>query len=221
MVRDKKKLEIATHYRKSGFSYSQIAKLCGVSKSTVSKWLSNEQFSKKVKEENLLRSRRENAVRLKLMNKAREKQQQRYYKEAEKTAVTEFRHYKHSHLFTAGLAVYISLGSLDTKQPIRLSTSRQEAHRIFIAFAREFLGVTNKDVRFWLACDSEQSVNDCEKRWSKVIGVPVSKFHRTQINHRNKQGSTLHFGVGNTIIGKLVLKRKLQVWVKSALKQWK
>src|SRR5688572_10565663 len=108
MVRDAKKLELATHYRKRGYSYTEISQLCGVSKSTVSAWLAKKAFSKSVKLDNQIKAGKANAKRLDLLNKAKTKERSKRYTEALKGADTEYRHYRTNPLFIAGLMLYLA-----------------------------------------------------------------------------------------------------------------
>ena len=77
MVRNKQKFEQAVEFRKKGFTLDEIAKICDVSKSTVSKWLKNKAFSQSVTVQNKRRAGQENARRLRLVNKARSGERQK------------------------------------------------------------------------------------------------------------------------------------------------
>lgn len=221
MVRDKKKLELATYYRKRGFSYSEISKICGVSKSTLTNWLGRQTFSKKVKEANKQQAIRGNLNRLRLLNKGREKQYQKMYAEAERSAVIEFKHYQHSPLFVAGLSIYLTKGDLTEGRPIRLTSSRPEVQRIFIKFATEFLGLEKKQVSFWLFLPAEVPETVCLKQWSQQLKIPTDQFGRSQRTPKKEKDSPpLRFGVLNTIINHAILKRKLRKWTKLASKAW-
>ena len=52
MIRKEEIYKQAVEFRKRGFTYSEIAKICGVSKSTVSNWLSKKKFSKEIAKDN-------------------------------------------------------------------------------------------------------------------------------------------------------------------------
>ena len=72
MVQKSEKLDLAIQFRKRGFSYSEIARICGVSKATISNWLARKAFSKKVRNDNVAKAARDNAKRMTLVNKARQ-----------------------------------------------------------------------------------------------------------------------------------------------------
>ena len=59
------------------------------------------------------------------------------------------------------------------------------------------------------------------KYWSKKTGISVAQFYKSQVIEGRSKKRTLHFGVGNTIIGSTLLKKKLDLWISLALKEWK
>lgn len=219
MIRNEEKYQKARDFRKRGFTYSEIAKIVGVSKSTLSNWFAGKAFSKKVRQDNEVRARRDNIKRIGILNKYRTLERQKRYQEAIKSAEVEYKHYKSSPLFIASLMLYASDGADGTNYLIRLTNSKPESHRIFIKFAVEFLGVKHEDVRFWLLLYPDLSVNECKKVWSKTIKLPESQFYKTQVIQVKNRKSALHNGVGNTIIGNAYLKRKLMRWIELASKE--
>ncbi len=219
MVRNKEKYEQAVALRKRGFTLEEIAKYCDVAKSTVSKWLTQKAFSAQVTKQNLRRAGAENAKRLRLVNKARSGERVARYREAIRSAETEYRHYKKDLLFIAGLMLYMSEGDSTDDRLIRLATVRVEVHRIFIKFALAYLGVEKKQIKFWILLYQGQNEAQCMKKWQRVTTLPYGQFYKNQFVPRSNNKQTLHFGVGNTIIGSTVLKQKLQRWIALATKE--
>jgi transcriptional regulator with XRE-family HTH domain len=219
MIRLEEKYEQAVQFRKRGFTYSEIAKIVDVSKSTVSVWLSKRAFSKKVKEDNLKRAAKDNVKRIGLINKARKAERASRYKEAAHSAETEYGHYKKDTLFIAGLMIYVGEGDNKDKRLIRMSNARMDLHLIFIQFLIAYLGVEKQKIRFWLLLYPDLNEVLCLKRWSKYLGVPVSQFYKNQVIEGRSKKRTLHNGVGNIIIGNTVLKLKLNKWIELATKE--
>lgn len=211
--------ELAISYRKRGFSYSEIAKICAVSPSTVHAWLAHELFSQAVTVTNKKRAAKENQARIGLVNKARRSERANQYKAVVKLAETEYRHYRSSPLFMAGLMVYLSEGDSEPTRHIRLASSRPELHRIFLKFCGEFLGVEKKQIHFWLLLYPDLNEVACMKYWIKAARLSASQFYKNQVIKGRSQKRTLHFGVGNTIIGSTLLKKKLIHWMGLAEKE--
>lgn len=218
MVRNEEKYQQALQYRKRGFTLEEIAKICDVSKSTVSKWLKNNTISAAVTKQNKKRAGQENAKRLKLVNKARGGERANRYKEAIRSAETEYKHYKANPLFVAGVMLYFANGDLKDENRIRFSGSTAEAHKVFIKFAMEYLGVEKKDIHIWLQLYPGMKEETSMKHWRQKTSLPYSQFYKNHFIKGKKQKQTLHHGVGNTIIGSTVLKCKLTRWIELTLK---
>jgi predicted transcriptional regulator len=209
----------AKELRKRGFTYGEIAKIVSVSKSTVGQWFSRETWSKSITEENQKRASRENSKRISLLNKARGNQYKKLYAEAERSAITEFKHYKNNPLFIAGLMLYVGEGDSADNHLIRITHTKIDIHRIFIKFAMEYLGVSREKIRFWVLLYPDLVPKKCLQTWSKSLHIPITQFHKYQIVERKSAKRTLHDGVGNTIIGGTVLKKKLLTWIALASKE--
>ncbi|QQR64685.1 helix-turn-helix domain-containing protein [Candidatus Kaiserbacteria bacterium] len=220
MIRKSAQYEESCRLRKRGFTYTEIAHVVGVSKSTVSIWLSHETWSISVTNDNKKRTSKENGKRIGLLNKARSNQLKKQYAEAERSATISFKHYKHFPAFIAGIMLYAALGDCSLSNQIRISTSRKSAHRIFITFMQEYLGVPRENIRFWLLLYPTHSPEKVSRIWSRSIRVPITQFHRYQVLEKQNTIQTLHDGVGNTIIGNTILKRTLLKWVTLAEKEY-
>lgn len=217
MVRNEEKYLQALEFRKRGFTYSEISKICGVSKATVSNWLSNQSFSKDITKLNTARAAKENKKRISLLNKAKKAERAKTYSQVIKSAETEFKHYKANPVFIAGLMIYFTNGDVSESPQIRLTTKNPIAHRIFITFAIEYLGVEKKHIKFWLLLSGQSKLELAMRSWSKAIGISFARFGRTQ--YVNPNATSLHKGTGNTIIGNTVLKRKLIRWIELSTKE--
>ncbi len=220
MVRNEEIYKQALAFRERGFTYVEIAKICGVSKATVSNWCSKKKFSKVVAKDNAARASRENTKRLSLLNKARAAERKNRYSEAVRSAETEYAHYKKDPHFMAGLMLYIALGDLKSPVQLRLSTSRASLHVVFIRFVVAFLGVDKTTIKFWLTLYPTHDEVRSMKHWSKKTGISVAQFYKTQVIPGKSSKETLQFGVGNTIIGSTVLKHKLNRWIELAMKEF-
>ena len=219
MVRNEEKFKQALQFRTRGFTLEEIAKICEVSKSTVSKWLKSNAVSVEVTKQNKRRAGQENAKRLQLISKTRTKGRQHRYKEAKQSAEVEFKHYKKNPLFIAGLITYASIGDMTDERSIRLTTARMMAHKTFISFAVEYLGISKSKIKLWLFLYTDHSEETCMKKWHRATALPYTQFHKNQIIKGKPKHKTLHHGVGNTIIGSTVLKHKLIRWIELMQKE--
>jgi len=219
MVHNPEKLEMATYYRKQGFSYAEIAKLCEVSKSTVSNWFKDKAFSKKITAANAAKAAKDNKARISLLNKAKQTARDKQYLVARKSAEVEFKHYKKDPLFAAGVMLYLSAGDTTDTQRIRLASAKTALHKVFHHFLQRYLGVEKSQIKFWLLLHQEHDEQACVAAWSKALKLPAEHFYKTQVIKGAPPQRTLHSGVGNTIIGSTVLKLKLNRWIELMTKE--
>lgn len=203
----------AVSFRKRGFTYSEIAKICDVSIGTISNWLKNESFSKVIAKDNATKAVVQNTKRLALINKARNTERKQQYAEIVRLAEVEYNNYRTSPLFIAGLMLYLTEGDNQDLNLIRITNSRPELHNIFIRFVVSYLGVMKGSIRFWLLLYPDLDEIACMKHWCKKTGLSVGQFYKNQVVPARSQKRTLHFGVGNTIIGSTLLKKKLMRWI--------
>jgi transcriptional regulator with XRE-family HTH domain len=211
--------EQAVQFRKRGFTYSEIARICDVSVGTVSNWLKNEPFSKVVAADNIKKATLENTKRLALINKARTTERKHQYADIVRQAETEYKNYRTSPLFTAGLMLYTNAGDNQNNRMIRLSSSRTDLHSIFIRFLTTYLGMEKGAIRFWLLLYPDLDEVACMKHWCKKTGLSAGQFYKNQVIDGRSTKRTLHFGVGNTIIGSTLLKKKLMKWIELSTKE--
>lgn len=212
--------EQAISFRKRGFSYSEIAKICAVSTSTVHSWLAHESFSQAITDSNKKRAAVDNKVRIALVNKARRTERATQYEKVLRLAETEFKNYFNSPLFIAGLMLYYAQGDTNSTGTIRLSTTKPESHTLFLQFACAYLGLERKSVRFWLHLYPTHDEVRCMRHWVKKTGLSAGQFYKNQVIKSRSNKLTLHFGVGNTIIASTLLKKKLNLWIELALKEF-
>ncbi len=230
MIRDEEKYKQAVEFRKRGFTYSEIAKIVGISKSTASAWLSKKAFSKRVAKDNAKRAARENIKRMELLNKARKNERRARYHEALHTAETEFKHYKHSPLFIAGLSLYMADGDQKDPSRIRVSSTNPNLHRIFIHFLHDFMGMEPDEVTFITTLYSGMDEAKEMKWWSRNIKIKLGVYHfgKTQFLKTNNTAQSSpstttktknhptppqNHGSGTTFTDNTFQKKKLLHWL--------
>lgn len=211
MIRNEEIYKQALVFRKRGFTYAEIAQLCGVHKATVARWCKHKRFSRSVAKDNAKRAAKDNAKRLALLQKAKRTEHKRQTKRIIAEAHTSFRHYKAHALFVAGLMLYRSHGDCSESGKIRFTCNDIASHLIFRRFLAEYSGLSSKNISCWLLLYASHDEKACLRAWSKGLKIPVQSFGKTQILKQHSK--TLHFGTGNTIIGNTVLKGTLLTWI--------
>jgi len=205
--------EQAVQFRKRGFTYAEIARICNVSRGTISNWLRHEEFSEAIATQNKKRAVLENTKRLASINKARTTERKRQYADVVRSAQTEYKHYQHNPLFVAGLTLYLAQGDTTISGTIRLTDSRTELHKLFIRFLNEYMAVEKASVRFWLLLYPDHDEVACMKHWCKKTALSPAQFYKNQYIQSRSQKKSTHHGVGNTVVASILLKKKLLAWV--------
>ena len=208
--------------RKSGYSYSYISEKTGVTKSTLSGWLSNvsykpnkemiEKIGKARATSNLVKSKQ----KLESMNKA--------VVEAKKDIdiITK------RDLFMLGIGVYIGEGS-KSHGIVRVVNSNPGIIKFMIRWFEEICGLSKDNFKIRLHIYPDNDEKDCIGFWSKMTGVSVNNFQKTQVDIRKnkkffKKGKlpygTAHLSVNSN--GKkefgVFLARKINAWMEEVLK---
>lgn len=206
-----KNRELATYYRERGFSYAEIAALCGVAKSTVSNWLRDNPLSQSVTERNTKRAHQENTKRLRLINAVRKREQARAQETARTQAENMFAVVSRESLFIAGVMLAKSARTKDGV--VRFSSTDPDQHELWLRFVRRYGGVAPEKARFQLVTYQNQSRVSCEKWWRRSLRLPEKQWYSTQILAQGDATKPpLHFGVGNTIIASASLSIQIEYW---------
>ena len=215
MRKDKNK---AFELRKEGRSYREIEAVLGVSRSTLSEWFRNVEWSKHVRKTNDIRSivvSREHIIK---MNSARKSRLDSLYKETSENAARDFEQYKHEPLFMAGLMIYAGEGDKRSPNLVRISNSEFYLHKIFIRFALKYIGVEREDLRCALLLYPEHTVEECTEKWSLELDLKRSQFHKPQIIVGKEVKKRLQFGVGMSILSSTRLKKRVLTWLELCAK---
>lgn len=199
--------------RKEGKTYREIQNLTGVTRSTLSEWFKNEEWSAHVKKSNDTKRTKVNTARLFMMNEARRVMLEKKYKDAEEKAEEEFELYKDNPLFMAGLMLYAGEGDKMSKWSIKLANSEFSLHKVFLKFIEKFTKTPPERLKVSILLYPDLNIEECKLKWSEELNIPLTNFHKPQVIKGRSVVKRLHFGVGSTIISDSFLKRKLLKWI--------
>ena len=205
--------EKAFELRRAGNSYKGIEKLLGVSRSTLSEWFRNEEWSKNVKTLNTDKHILISTSRLLKMNEARKIMLEKKYRAVEEEAIHEFEINKNDPLFMAGLMLYAGEGDKITRNLTRLSNVEFYLHLVFIRFSEKFLKVDRKNIKVWLLLYPDHEIEKCIDIWSEKLKISKANFNKSQIIQGKEKFKKLQYGVGNSIISSTSLKKKVLKWL--------
>ena len=110
IYRMRKDKNLAFELRKKGKSYRELEGELGVSRSTLSEWFRNIEWSKHIERRNIQSNTAVSKQRIEAMNAGRKEKLRLKYREIEIKAEQEFKIFKSEPLFMAGLMIYAGEG---------------------------------------------------------------------------------------------------------------
>jgi len=206
--------EKALALRKQEMSYSQIRKILGVSKSTLSLWLRNYPLSeKRIKE-----LQKNEAVIEKIRNTKRKKKEKRlnefYFEQKNKIFPLNNRE-----IYLAGLFLYWGEGSKSSQAALSISNTDPSIIKFFIYWSTKYLKVPREKLRIQLHLYKDTNIKKEKDFWSKMLNIPLNQFSKpyikntssTRINHKGGFGH----GTCNVVICDARLSEKILMAIKA------
>ncbi|OGI63823.1 hypothetical protein A3A95_00030 [Candidatus Nomurabacteria bacterium RIFCSPLOWO2_01_FULL_39_18] len=203
----------AFELRKQGKTYREIEKLLGISRSTLCEWFRNEKWSIYIKKSNIENNTKISTIHLKKLNEARRLMLEKKYGQVEEDAVKEFEVNKNDPLFMAGLMVYAGEGDKANRYNIKLANSEFYLHLVFMSFLEKFLKIKRQNIKFWLLLYPDHDIEKLIGVWSDKLNIHKSNFYKSQVITGREKTRKLQYGVGNSIISSVALKKKILKWL--------
>lgn len=204
----------AYELRRQNKSYSQISKLLGIPKSTLTDWFKDEEWSKKIrnklgKEYSLFSPKRLEAV-----VKANKKRWANIHQEYRDAGEKEFETLKNNPLFLAGVMLYWGEGEKSPKMSrLKLANTDPSMIKIFYIFLKDVIKVPKDKILIWLLLYPDL-VDDMQKRfWNRATGIPLSQFKSSIYIRGRHPTKRLSYGVCNIYVCSREFKEKMMVWL--------
>jgi len=210
MRKDKEKI---IKLRKSGKSYQEIFKITGVPKSTLSTWLSGQDWSKEVALKNIKIATETNKVRICNLNKLRGKKLDMAYFRAKEEALDDLNNLKYHPLFIAGVMIYWGEGDKASKNGFRIANSDPVMIRLFVDFLIKICNVPKNRIRASLLIYPDHNASEIEELWLNRAKLHDIKFTRTHKVLGRKNGKRKGNGVCTISFSNTYLKKKMKVWI--------
>ena len=218
--------------RLAGKSYSEINRLLGVPKSTLSGWLKNLQLS------NTARQRLDDRTRegsLKGLLKRNKLQTQLAHKKAgdiRKSTSSEIKKISRQELLILGVALYwgegykrpiIKDGIARSYHPVSLSNSDPKLVEAFLRFLREICEVNEDKIRANLRIFQHQNSDQLLQFWSKLTRIPKERFEKFYYGvSKSSQGkrpfNILPYGTIQIRVNDTALFHKIMGWLEGVSK---
>lgn len=199
--------------RKEGKSYGEISKISGVSKSTLSDWLRNEDFSIELKNKIIRKSILKSTQNLQKVNAKRRTYFAKQYRDARIEAKREFLSLKDNPLFVAGVSIYWGEGDRASKNGFRIGNIDPRMIRTFKKFLLKICKVDKKRIRAWILMYPDLEESTCLDYWKKEADLKDTVFTKSiRIKGKSKL-KKLTYGVCYLSYSSRYLKEKVLTWV--------
>lgn len=207
--------EKALALRKGGFSYTYISSKTGLSKGTLSGWLTETPYTPN--KETIAAFGKARAA----ASARRAELRQESIRAIRKVAIKDIGKINKRDLFVFGLGLYMGEGC-KTNSQIRVINSDVRIIQATIAWFK-ILGVKRGQIKLRLYLYPDNDVMQSLQFWSKATSIPLSQFQKCQIDRRTdkkaKMRRKLPFGtVQLTVQSKgrkeygVLFFRKIQLW---------
>ncbi len=213
----------AIKLRKDGYSYTYIQKKIGVSKSTLSDWLSGLPYKHNQETIKVI-----NRARL-MANETRRAKKIKSIKNAGELAVKDIGKFTKRDLFMFGIGLYTGEGS-KTDGLIRVVNSDPKIIKSFIRWFKKIMGLQNINFSIRIHSYPDNNQEDVIVFWMKETGLPRCTFQKTHIDVRTgkkrKSFGKLPYGTAHLTIKKVgsigggsFLLRRILAWISTVHKE--
>src|SRR3989344_6226469 len=196
----RKEREKATSLRLKGKSYSEIKKILGISKGTLSGWLQKYPLSKEqIRQLRDLNPRRIENFRNTMRKKREDRLQKAYLRAKTKIGLLHDRE-----IFLTGFFLYWAEGTKTTKYTTALANTDPSMLKFFIEWL-QLLGVDKNKLKIRLQLYTDMDIRKQTLFWSRELRLPLSCFRKPYIKksklERIKYKGGFGQGTCNVIFG--------------------
>jgi len=175
--------------------------------------LSGQQWSKKVKNILVEKSKIYSSSRMQWLAKAQKKRLSEIYIEAEKEAAKEFELFKWFPLFIAGICIFWGEGDKISKHQVRIANVDPRLIKIFVNFLKKVCGIPKEKIRAYILIYPDLEAQDCVNYWAKQSGLGLENFTKCIIIRGKHKIRRLNYGVCNITVSSSYLSRKINIWL--------
>lgn len=178
----KEKKEMAISLRQQGYSYNFIAKEIGISKSTLHYWLVQVPYTP-----NDFTVKRLDGARAEA-GKRMSRRKVEVFRRAKLRAESLLGKLNKRDLLLLGVGLYIGEGQKN--ETVGIINSDPRVINLAIRWLQKSFGIGGENLTLAIHLYPDNNMVSCLKFWSKVTGIPLSQFGKTQIDRRQDKRSS-------------------------------
>ena len=207
----------AVRLRRLGYSYSYIKKKLGVSKSSLSYWISNiELSSMQIKK---MRDAGE-SIRVENYRKTRQKQRKEIFEAFCKFERENLLPLTARDFLVAGLFPYLGEGAKHNWWEVGISNSNPTIIKFALFWLTKILKVPKKKIRIYVHLYKNMDVEGELEYWSKTIKIPLEQFRKPYIKKSSSveiNYFTFGHGTCNVLVNSGEIKNKITAGIRVIL----
>ncbi len=208
--------------RKEGYSYNMIAAKTGISKGTLSEWLSRMPYVPNEEVKARIGKARTASVQVQRKRKLQSLALAKEISAKDIPTLTK------GDLLMLGLGVYIGEGS-KTGGITRVVNSNPLVIRLTLRWFKEIFGVSSRNFKVRIHLYPDSNITETLLYWSRQLGIPLTQFQTSQVDTRTgkkafKKGK-LPFGTAHVTVQSLgkpehgvFLQRRINAWIERVMR---
>jgi len=201
------KKELVRELRRKGLSYTEIVEQVSVSKSTISLWCRDIELTHEQKERLKAKRGKPNGPNLLKARRIAETKLIKIQARSELKPLTDYE------FKVAGIMIYWGEGF--KTQYVGISNSDPNLIKFMMRWFRKICQVPDDKFSAQVHIHSGQNELEIKKFWSKITGIPLSKFQKTHVKEEGTghRKNILYNGTLRVVICDVRLLRKILGWI--------
>ena len=202
--------------RQKSKSYSQIHKATKISKSTLSDWLSDEDWSIKIKDNLTKKYSFKHKPNIEKALRVMAQKMKVRHDNFRKEALRDYFRFKDEPLFLFGLGLYWGEGDKKSGNMVAVTNSDPNILRVVANFYRKYLNLDESKLGIKLFTYKDINMDSAIKFWSELLGVPRKQFIKVQtLESRARLTKTkLKYGICTLYCSNTEFHIKIMEWIR-------
>lgn len=209
--------------RKKGKTYSEIKRILGIPKSTLSDWLTNFPLTEKQLKTIEMSSKRNKEAGIEkcriTKRRKREIRLDEIYQEETKNLLPLSKR----ELYLIGLFLYWGEGLKDIKGSLSLSNTDPKVIKFYLYWLINSFNISKEKVKVFIHLYEDMDIEKSLSFWSRETHIPVSQFSKPYIK-KSKRADIDQKGFGhgtcNLVLSNVRLKEKVMMGIKAISDQY-
>jgi len=202
----------AIELRKQGLTYSEINKLLGVSKGSLSQWLKTTAYMPR---EDVLKRRRLASVQ---NGQVLHQRKMQMISEMRAESKQEINSVSYETLRLLGILAYWCEGSKTKDSIVKFTNSDERLVQLMMRWFREVCKVPEEKLRIHLRIHQNTNQNVAKKHWAEITGVSLQQFHKITLKESESHGTRINqlsYGIASIIVCDTSLFYRIQGWIEA------